>query len=621
MIVMRYLYKKMNANDFNNIVRKEYNMKFNFKNRVRNFKFSTSDIFVPLYEAIINSTQAIEERGNIDDARVDIKIERDSYRIAGFTSGIFSIEIIDNGIGFVEHNFESFCTSDSDYKVEIGGKGVGRINWLKAFEIVYVSSVYIEDGKCYERIFNFNIDEEIHNVKIREVEPDTPIETKIILYNLNQEFRSATEVPLREIAGKIIEHFASYFVIGAMPKITIADEVDKIDLNDFFEKEKFIETKNEVVTSNETTFNIRHVFLNASTNSKHAIYICAQNRVVCSYDVSNIEDLPTAFNINGKKAIYQCYVHSEFLDKDVNSERTYFSNVIFEDESIDDRPHFKLAINLYEVVYKQINAFLKDYLEPMRDIRNTQIHDFIENNCPQYKYLTKYASNEIKNISYHVASNPDKLMVELNKLNLKFNMKHNHQVGKTLQDGSTNAKEKLLNLVSPLKENLRSELANYLTRRIAMVDILERLLVLNPSLEELIQHFFLIDHHVMSDETNLWLVYDRLSLKYTPFYLGNNPSFIGYMNEREKEIVAIYFEDPTKIIFNKTNNPIAILEKECLTMHQMEDYTMHQFLIVSDSFSIISEGLAKKNVTVLTYQELIDNAKAKSLVFLKGNSN
>lgn len=592
-------------------------MKFNFKNRVRNFKFSSSDVFVPLHEAIINSIQAIEERGNFEDSKINIKIERDSYRIAGFTSGIFSIEITDNGIGFVEHNFESFSTSDSDYKVEIGGKGVGRINWLKAFEIIYVSSVYEENGKRYERIFNFNIDDEIHNLKINEVDNSRQIETKIILYNLNQEYRSATELPLKEIAGKIIEHFASYFVIGAMPKITISDEMDLIDLNNFFEKEKFIETKNEIVTSNDTTFNIRHVFLNASTNSKHKIYICAQNRVVCGYDVINIEDLPTTFNINGKKAIYQCYVHGEFLDKDVNSERTYFSNVIFEEEENNNYQHFELAINLYGVVYNQINAFLSNYLEPMRDVRNNQINEFIENNCPQYRYLTKYASEEIKNISYNVASNPDKLMVELNKMNLKFNIKHNHQVGKTLQDASNHAKEKLLKLVSPLLENLRSELANYLTRRNATVDILERLLVLNPSLDELVNDFFLINNNVTSDETNLWLVHDRLSFKYESIYDGDCSSFAGYKNENDKEVVAIYLEDPNKIIFNKNDNPIAKLENEFAKMKVNDNFVINKYLIVSDSFGVISEGLLKNNIKVLTYQDLVDMAKEKSQKFLK----
>lgn len=591
-------------------------MKFNFKNRVRNFKFSTSDVFVPLYEAIINSIQAIEERGNYDDAKIDIRIARDSYRIAGFTSGIFSIQITDNGIGFIERNFDSFSTSDSDYKFEIGGKGVGRINWLKAFEIIYVKSIYEENGKRYERMFDFNIDDEIHNIKVREVSQDTPLETSILLYNLNQEFRNATEVSLKEISSKIIEHFATYFVIGAMPKTTISDEMETINLNDFFETEKFIETKNEVVTSNDTTFNIRHVFLNATTSSKHAIYICAQNRVVCSYDVTNIEDLPTTFTINGKKAIYQCYVHSDFLDKDVNSERTYFSNVIFEDESLDTRPHFKLAINLYEVVYNQINQFLKDYLQPMRDVRNMQINDFIENNCPQYKYLTKYAGDEIKNISYTVASNPDKLMVELNKLNLKFNMKHNYQVGKTLQETSNPTKEKLFNLVSPLLENLRSELANYLTRRNKTVDIFERVLELEPTLEELIHHFFLFDQETSSDETNLWLVYDRLSFKYEPLYTGDCPSFMGYISESEKEIVAILLEDPTTTTFHKMNNPIDKFEKEYSKMEQYRGFIVNKFIVVSDTNSLVLKDFNKENMNILTYQELVNRAKTKLQVML-----
>lgn len=595
-------------------------MKFNFKNRVRNFKFSTSDVFVPLYEAIINSMQAIDEKGNYDEARIDIKISRDSYRIAGFTSGIFSIEITDNGIGFVEHNYDSFCTSDSDYKFEIGGKGVGRINWLKSFEMVYIDSVYEENGKRYERSFNFNVDDEIHNVQFQEVGDTIPLQTKITLYNLNQEYRNVTEISLKEIAGKILEHFASYFVIGAMPKISIEDENDKIDLNQFFEQEKFIETKNEVVTSNDTTFNIRHVFLNASANSKHAIYICAQNRVVCNYDVTNIEDLPTTFTINGKKAIYQCYVNSDFLDKDVNSERTYFSNVIFEDESMDDRPHFKLAINLYEVVYNQINAFLKDYLEPMREGRTNQINDFIDNNCPQYKYLTKYASSDLNNISYNVASNPDKLMVELNRLNLKFNMKHNHQVGKTLQDESSNAKEKLLHLVGPLQENLRSEFANYLTRRNASVDILERLLVLNPTSEELVQHFFLIGKQNPSDETNLWIVDERLSFKFTSYYEGDATTFTSYINDHTKEIIAIYFDDPIHTDSSKTNHPMIRLEKECQTLEVKEGYHLYKYVIVSDAEELISKGLTKEDVEIRTYQELVNHAKTKSQVFIKGNN-
>ena len=57
-------------------------MKFNFKNRVRNFKFSVGDIFVPLFEAIMNSMQSIEETSNLQDKYIKINI--DNFNIACF---------------------------------------------------------------------------------------------------------------------------------------------------------------------------------------------------------------------------------------------------------------------------------------------------------------------------------------------------------------------------------------------------------------------------------------------------------------------------------------------------------------------------------------------------------
>ena len=590
-------------------------MKFNFKNRVRNFKLSTTDSFVPLFEAITNSIQAIEERGYFNNQFIKIKIERDSYRITDFTSGIFAIEITDNGIGFVEHNYESFITSDSDYKVEIGGKGVGRINWLKAFEMIFVKSVFEENGKKYLRSFQFNIDDEIHNEILEEVSSDVEIATTITLRNLNQEYRPVTEISLKEIANKIIEHFATYFVIGSMPKMEIEDEIDLIDLNEFFEKEKFIKTQSQSITSNNSLFNIRHVFLNASTASKHKIYICAQNRVVCSYDIANIEDLPTVFNLNGQKAIYQCYVSGAFLDKDVNSERTYFSNVIFEDEKDLDRPHFELAINLYELVYNEINLFLKDYLQPMIILRDNQVIDYIDSYCPQYKYLTKYASDELKNISYSVASNKDKLSIELSRLNLKFNQKNHDKINKTLQDATLNAKDKLLNLVVPLCENLHSEFANFVLKRAVAGEILERLLTFDLSLDELIDKYFVPYKEATSDVSNLWIIDENLAYPYQRISLLQDNYFYVYQDDNTKSYIAISFEDPFEIQFNQTNNPVKRLNDNLNKMMINKNYKLTKYLIVCDSFGIIAEGLADEQVILLSYQDLIKYLKLRKNSF------
>ncbi len=582
-------------------------MKFNFKNRVRNFKFSVSDVFVPLYEAITNSMQAIEEANKFTDSYINIKIARDSYRIADFTSGIFSIEIEDNGIGFVNHNYDSFCTSDSDYKFEIGGKGVGRINWIKAFEMVEVDSIYEEEGHIYQRKFNFNIDDEIHNETLEEVDSTTVCRTKISLQNLKQEYREATEVSLKEISSKIIEHFATSFVIGAMPAISISDDDSYIDLNEYFEKEKFIATKQETLMSNNTVFNLRHVFLNASTNNKHKIYICAQNRVVCSYDIINIKDMPTTFNIDGKKAIYQCYVSGEFLDSDVNSERTYFSNVIFEEDQDSDVPHFELAINLYEVVYNNISNFLNDYVNPMREVRDEEIAKYIETTLPQYKYLTKYVSDELQNIPYAIATNPEKLANELNKLSQKLNLKHSQQITKTLQDPSLNAKEKLLDLVTPVSENLRSEFASYMLKRKSVVDIFEKILSLEPTTKELINDFFILDGTPTTDNTNLWIIDDRLALGYL-LQKSATSKFIACINEEEKELIAIYFTTTYKTNYTQENHPINIINSEVENL-QLDDYRVTKYLLVGINNGQFDD--VSKDVRVVSYDELINIAKNK----------
>ena len=54
-------------------------------------------------------------------------LDKSLKRITGF-------EVIDNGIGLDENNMKSFLESDSRYRSNLGGKGVGRFSWLKAFK-------------------------------------------------------------------------------------------------------------------------------------------------------------------------------------------------------------------------------------------------------------------------------------------------------------------------------------------------------------------------------------------------------------------------------------------------------------------------------------------------------
>ena len=111
----------------------------NIAGRVKNFKLNKNQALMPIFEAIVNSIQAIEDRRKIDDedlvGNILIDVEYDNALPLGSqkVEKVASFKFIDNGVGFNEANFRSFLQSDSTYKEQRGGKGIGRFCWLKVF--------------------------------------------------------------------------------------------------------------------------------------------------------------------------------------------------------------------------------------------------------------------------------------------------------------------------------------------------------------------------------------------------------------------------------------------------------------------------------------------------------
>lgn len=103
-----------------------------------NIRLGAGRFLLPLYEAVSNSFHAIEDskRGN---AYINIEISRREaeksldFPEQKFAAPISGFRVEDNGVGFTTANFESFCLADTLYKKKRGGKGIGRLYWLKAF--------------------------------------------------------------------------------------------------------------------------------------------------------------------------------------------------------------------------------------------------------------------------------------------------------------------------------------------------------------------------------------------------------------------------------------------------------------------------------------------------------
>jgi hypothetical protein len=200
-------------------------MKFSLKGRLANFDLPPSKAMNPLFEAIVNSIHAIEEKFSdpANQGRISIYVLRNDSQSQmelseRFIQPIDEFTIEDNGIGFDDKNYNSFETSDSTYKLSLGGKGVGRFTWLKAFDEVKIDSVYGIIDKC-KRIFDFIDTEGIQNVNVVPVNNETETYSKVILRGYHNNYRKQCPKRLDVIASKIIEHCLSYFVLGTCPDI------------------------------------------------------------------------------------------------------------------------------------------------------------------------------------------------------------------------------------------------------------------------------------------------------------------------------------------------------------------------------------------------------------------
>lgn len=130
-------------------------MKMNFKGLVDLHTLPKTTPLLPLYEAIINSIQSIED-AQISNGKIEIIVERDKQMnlFNQWETDIENIIIVDNGIGFDDENYNSFDTYASKYKIQKGCKGVGRMLKVTPDNMGFYK--YIDSYKAYLEIIPYN---------------------------------------------------------------------------------------------------------------------------------------------------------------------------------------------------------------------------------------------------------------------------------------------------------------------------------------------------------------------------------------------------------------------------------------------------------------------------------
>lgn len=287
-------------------------LKTNLEGKIRHLPSFRAEALLPLFEAVVNSIQGIEERGDLRRGSVEVRIHREAQRLlADFdTPAITGFSITDNGIGLDDVNLDSFETSDSIHKLAKGGKGVGRFLWLKAFDAVDIESIYQGTEGRLRRLVTFTARA---GVVAQPPQPTTDEQrTTVHLRGFREEYRQLPSAykTTAKIAQRVLEHCLSYFIANAAPTISVADTEGRLVLNDVFDNtiKKYI--SQEELLIDKLPFSLAHVKLYATHDKMHNIVLCANRRDVKSVSLAKTLGTTSQFDDAGHKFTYALYVTS-----------------------------------------------------------------------------------------------------------------------------------------------------------------------------------------------------------------------------------------------------------------------------------------------------------------------
>ena len=503
-------------------------MNVDFPGRVRKTYLADRQGLQPLFEAVINSIEAIEE-ANVPRGKITVEITRDMGSLTPDDHGntiadVVVFAITDNGIGFTNENFASFDAVDSTRKLSTGGKGVGRLLWLKAFERAHVHSVFRDDGKWFEREFEFRPTRKgIERHRLAELPAEGANSTTVRLIGFRPKYQAATPKSAAVIGRRIVEHCLEYFLLNSAPQVEIIDvsEATRVDLNQLLQDHYQPHTETRSFSLNGHRFDIKDVYLQREGDLSHQLHFCAHNRVVRSLALlGRVDHLPHQIETDGAgPAVYHGYVSSDLLDERVDPERTSFN--------LDRRDDLDLGGEItWDDVVDSALGKVAEALGPVteegaeRSLR--RIESFVAERAPKYRPVLEHRHAAVRRIPAGLTD--ARLDLELYKLDADWRREVRARTQEQLERADSEeltpeVHERLTNLLGQIEEAAKSELAEYVVQRRAVIEFFQRLLGRQESgrfAREDALHDLIFPRRTNSaainyDRHNLWLIDERLA--------------------------------------------------------------------------------------------------------------
>ena len=559
------------------------NIETNLRGRLRNTTLPKSSGLLPLFEAIINSIHALEEaQTQPEQGLIRVVIEREEPGLFNAdtdgtvvgrptTRAVVGFSVIDNGIGFTEANFDSFRTLDSEHKVRKGGRGIGRLLWLKAFDRVDVMSRFSNDrGELNQRSFSFSPDG-ITDAAVEDARVEMPRETTIHLVGFDPSYSSHSRKTSDAIAKAMLEHCLWYFVRpGGAPRIIVEDQAEEIFLENLFEDHMRSSAVPEQIQVKDHHFDLLHVQLRASASAAHSIAYCADDRLVTEEKLAGlVPGLSSRLGDGEDEFVYRCYVSSDLLNDRVRPERSGFdmstdAGALFEDTETS-------WSDIRRRVVDRAAEHLEVYLDRVKERARDRIHQFVSTKAPRYRPILGHLAPDALNVDPEISDKDLELTLhrQLAELEQELLTEGHDLMAPQIGESADEYEARIGAYLQKVVDIKKSDLANYVAHRRVVIDLLAAAIKRKPDgryvredlIHTLIMPMRTDSTEVLLDNSNLWLVDERLAFH---DYLASDTTLskmpiTGSSSKEEPDLVALnVFNNPILVADNATP-PLASL--------------------------------------------------------------
>jgi hypothetical protein len=569
-------------------------LRTNLRGQIRQTHLPKWKALLPLFEAVMNSFQAIQEFEGERKHKIIISVERQQDLLELDDPPIVGFEITDTGIGFTDNNFDSFNTAYSEHKFDRGGKGLGRFMWLKAFDEVIIHSVFraqdgAEEPSLWERDFRFGFDYDPDNASARKIERGS-VGTSIKLSGFREPYSQECPSSVEQLAQRLAEHFILVLMQPDCPEVEIHNQGQRLSLNGVF-REHFrsdATSKNFEVSGRQ--FYINGFRLTSPRASKHRLIYAANSRGVVTEMLDQyIPNLSGRLHdVQGNSFVYLAVVQGDYLNEKVNNFRTDFEMREDFDEAQaeltidDDLRRSDIRAKCIEYIERD----LSDLIDNLNKAKTDRIIAYVRTEAPQYKPMLRYIEGFVGSISPNASKIDIELALhkELHQREVTLKREGSRFLTEAAkQDDYEQYRQRLAEFMERSNELGLSALAQYVMHRKIVIELFEKALSSDKKtdrypLEEAVHNILFpmrsTDHDTLYSQQNLWIIDERLN--YHSFIASDKPlnSHKDFTSDSKKRPDLFIFD--RKIAFAEgagEGAPISSITVVEFKRPQRDDYT------------------------------------------------